>query len=252
MVFAVTDPCRVRAGDRLKGRSAAGVSQRQPMILVVASLNRHKGHAVLLDALPAVLRRHPQVRLILAGDGPEKQSLQSRAEQLGIQASVTLLGYRRDVPDLMRAADLLVLPSLAGEGLPGNAAGCDVCRRTDRGHAIGGSGTSRSERLCGAGRPAAPPGDSNALARALIDALDRPEESARQPGALTAPPRAVVYARALGRGDARSLPGGSRRALRRTSASSRGGLGAGATGGLPASVVSTRAASCAWHPGVPR
>ncbi|MGO8752496.1 MAG: glycosyltransferase [Thermoguttaceae bacterium] len=181
VVFAVTDPCRVRAGDRLKGRSAAGVSQRQPMILVVASLNRHKGHAVLLDALPAVLRRHPQVRLILAGDGPEKQSLQSRAEQLGIQASVTLLGYRRDVPDLMRAADLLVLPSLAGEGLPVTLLDAMFAGVPIVATPIGGAPELLGASDCAepAGR-LAPPGDSNALARALIDALDRPEESARR------------------------------------------------------------------------
>ena len=118
VVFAAADPRRVRAGDRQKGRAVAGVRDGQPMILVVASLNEHKGHAVLLDALPTVLQRHPQARLILAGEGPQKQPLQLQAEQRGIASSVALLGYRRDIPDLIRAADLLVLPSFAGEGLP--------------------------------------------------------------------------------------------------------------------------------------
>jgi glycosyltransferase involved in cell wall biosynthesis len=148
------------------------------MILVVASLNRHKGHAALLDALPAVLQRHPQVRLVLAGDGPEKQSLQSQAEQLGIQASVTLLGYRRDVPDLMRAADLLVLPSLAGEGLPVTLLDAMFAGVPIVATPIGGAPEllGPSDAAEPAGR-LAPPGDSGALAHAILDALDRPEES---------------------------------------------------------------------------
>jgi len=181
VVFPAADCRRAPAGDRRKGRLAAGVGEGQPMILVVASLNEHKGHAVLLDALPAVLERHPRIRLILAGDGPQKESLQSRAKERGVEASVALLGYRRDVPDLMQAADVLVLPSLAGEGLAVTLldamfAGVPIVA-TPIGGAVELLGTSDGTEPAGR---FVPPRDPDALARAIIDVLDRPEESARR------------------------------------------------------------------------
>jgi glycosyltransferase involved in cell wall biosynthesis len=182
VVFAVTDPERVRAGDRDKGRAAAGVGGDWPMILVVASLNEHKGHAFLLDAMPAVLRRHPNVAVVLAGDGPQRESLQLQAKQLGIDDNVRFLGYRRDVPDLIRAADLLVLPSFAGEGLPVTLLDAMFAGVPFVATVVGGvpdltGGTEATEE------PVAwvvPPRNVDALTAAIIDAFDHPDDRARR------------------------------------------------------------------------
>jgi len=88
-------------------------------ILCVAALSRRKGHAVLLDALPAVLREVPHARLTLAGDGAEREFLEARAAELGIADAVRFLGaveHDRMVA-LYRAADVFSLPSFA-EGVP--------------------------------------------------------------------------------------------------------------------------------------
>ncbi|WP_206196774.1 TIGR03088 family PEP-CTERM/XrtA system glycosyltransferase [Zooshikella ganghwensis] len=56
------------------------------------------------------------IKLVLVGDGPEKDSLQAQAEQAGVAASVWFAGMRQDIPQLMRRFAIFVLPSLA-EGI---------------------------------------------------------------------------------------------------------------------------------------
>jgi len=178
VVFASTDPQRIRAGNRRNGRLAAGLDDDRPMILVVASLKRHKGHSFLFDAMPPVFNRYPNVCLVLAGDGEQKQSLQDQASRLRIDDRVRFLGYRRDVPDLIRAADLLVLPSYAGEGLPVTLmdamfAGVPVVTTT------AGGIPDLTESDDPHGEPVAwvvPPRNSAALTAAIIEALDSPEQ----------------------------------------------------------------------------
>lgn len=88
-----------------------------PVLLMVARFAEQKGHALLLDALPAVLARHPDAVVLLAGDGPLLTRIARDVARRGLAGTVRMLGPRSDVPDLMAVADLLVLPS-AFEGLP--------------------------------------------------------------------------------------------------------------------------------------
>ena len=76
----------------------------------MAKLTDHKGHRFLLEALPAVIQKLPNVVLALAGDGELHEALRRQADRLGVFA-VRFLGFRHDVPDLIQAADLFVLPS---------------------------------------------------------------------------------------------------------------------------------------------
>jgi glycosyltransferase involved in cell wall biosynthesis len=111
VVYDGVDPNRARGGDRRLGRASLGISDRESLLLCVATLTDHKGHTFLLQAMPAILAQFPNVRLALAGDGELRDSLKAEAQQLGISHSVSFLGYRSDVPNLLRAADLFVMPS---------------------------------------------------------------------------------------------------------------------------------------------
>ncbi len=75
--------------------------------MFVGRLIRDKGVDVLLDALAQV----PQVALRIVGDGPEATALKKQTERLGLTVRVHFLGERTDVPELLRTADALVLPS---------------------------------------------------------------------------------------------------------------------------------------------
>jgi starch synthase (maltosyl-transferring) len=87
--------------------------ERRPLVLTVARLDAQKGLPYLLDAAAAV----PDAVFAIAGDGPERAMLEARARTLGLEDRVRFLGHRRDVPALLAASDVFVLPSLA-EGLP--------------------------------------------------------------------------------------------------------------------------------------
>jgi glycosyltransferase involved in cell wall biosynthesis len=80
-------------------------------VIVVANLRPEKGHDVLIDAAAEVLRRFPDVRFDFVGSGPQQQTLQQRAEDRGVAHAIAFLGHRDDVPALLRAADIFVLPS---------------------------------------------------------------------------------------------------------------------------------------------
>ena len=96
--------------NRVPGAELRG--QRQS-VLCVARLHEQKGHHCLLEAAASV----PEARFLLAGDGPERRRLEQRTESLGISDRVVFLGDRPDIPALLAACDVFVLPSLY-EGLP--------------------------------------------------------------------------------------------------------------------------------------
>lgn len=84
------------------------------VLLQVARLHPEKGHEYLFRALELVRQQSARpVKLLLAGTGPFEQEYRSQIRELGIEEQITLLGFRRDVPDLMAATDVVVLASVA-------------------------------------------------------------------------------------------------------------------------------------------
>lgn len=98
-------------------RQSLGLRGDGTVIGVVARLHPVKGHSVLLHAFVGVKRQFPEASLLIVGDGEERAGLGVLAKELGIDDSVVFLGSRRDIPELLAAMDITVLPSLE-EGLP--------------------------------------------------------------------------------------------------------------------------------------
>lgn len=111
-----------------------GVPTDAPIVLWVGRLDPVKGLDVLIDAFETVAResaaRKSAAHLLLVGGGPMERKLEEQIARADLGSCVHLLGPRRDVPALLRAADVFVLPSRT-EGLP-NAlleamvAGCPI------------------------------------------------------------------------------------------------------------------------------
>lgn len=76
-----------------------------------------KNQLFLLDVFKEYLKKDNDALLVLVGEGPKKTMALTKAKTLGVQESVIFLGQRNDVPDILQALDVLVLPSLF-EGLP--------------------------------------------------------------------------------------------------------------------------------------
>lgn len=107
------------AGNRAGARASLGLGDAKRLILAVGNLYPVKGHDVLLRAF-AMIANEPESSawsVAIAGRGEAEASLRQLAAELGIADRVQLLGLRSDVPDLLAAADLFVLPSRS-EGLP--------------------------------------------------------------------------------------------------------------------------------------
>jgi glycosyltransferase involved in cell wall biosynthesis len=100
-------------------RRSLGIESTERLVLGVARHEHKKGLDVLIRAMPAVVRHTPSARLVIAGrEGTTTGPLTRLVRELGMEATVKLLGHRADVPDLLCAADVFVLPSRS-EGSPG-------------------------------------------------------------------------------------------------------------------------------------
>lgn len=148
-------------------RADLGLPSQATLVTVAARLSPEKGHAVLLKAAAQIRARYPRAHYLLAGEGPLRQQLETLAGELQLQDIVHFLGFRDDIPQLMSASDLVLLPSLA-EGVPGTvlegmASGKPVIA-TD----VGGVAEVLHDRQTGR---VVPPGDAAALALALEDVL---------------------------------------------------------------------------------
>lgn len=104
---------RRTAERRAVSRRRLGVPDDAPLILSVGRQEPQKGQDVLLRALPSVLTQHPTLRVLVAGrEGRASASLRMLVDTLGLAGTVTLLGMRDDVADLLAAADVFAFPSL--------------------------------------------------------------------------------------------------------------------------------------------
>lgn len=99
-------------------RESLGIPPEASVVGTVGRLIERKGHYDLLEAWPLVLAEHSGAQLMIVGDGPEREGLETRARELGIWNSVHLPGTRDDVPAVLDLMDVFVFPSHF-EGLPG-------------------------------------------------------------------------------------------------------------------------------------
>jgi glycosyltransferase involved in cell wall biosynthesis len=86
-------------------------------VLTVGRFTEQKGHSLLIEAMPPILEAGENIHFVWVGQGPLEHSLRETVRRRGLGRWVHFLGQRSDVPELMAAADVFVLPSLF-EGLP--------------------------------------------------------------------------------------------------------------------------------------
>jgi glycosyltransferase involved in cell wall biosynthesis len=103
--------------DSLAIRIALGFEANAPLILFAGRLAEQKRIGDLLKALDLLQYVEPAARTIIVGDGPLREQLEKASQTYHLDGRVRFLGHREDVPNLMAASDLVVLPS-AFEGLP--------------------------------------------------------------------------------------------------------------------------------------
>lgn len=150
------------------------------LLLLIARLHPEKGHSYLFQGLPEIRRRvHKPVRLIVAGTGPFEAAYQDEVRTLGCDDIVSFAGFRKDAPDLMAAADLVILPSVA------EAFGLVLTEALYLGTAVVATRVGGIPEIVddGVDGVLVPPSDSDALAGAIIDMLNDPDRRRMMKGA---------------------------------------------------------------------
>lgn len=168
VVHSGTDAARFRVPPI--PRAELGVPEGAPLLGCVAALVGHKDHATLLDAMPLILERIPELRLILIGEGRLRQQIEAQIKSLAIQNSVTLLGHRGDVPNILNALDAFVLSSKQ-EGFGGAALEAMACNLPVVSTDAGGMSDTVVHEKTGLLVPVRNP---EALARAVVRVFTEP------------------------------------------------------------------------------
>jgi len=149
-------------------------SARPRKITMVACLREEKRIDVLIASAPRILARYPDAEFQIVGDGPCRQRLMDLATAIGVQPQVRFMGHRDDVPAILSASDVFVLPSESEASpnviLEAMAAGLAVVASR-----VGGIPELVTDGVTGS---LVPPADADALADALLDLLDHPRRGA--------------------------------------------------------------------------
>ena len=147
---------------RHEAREKLGVPQEGRIIGAAGRLVRIKGHIHLIQAFASISQKYPDVNLVIIGNGREETTLRTEIHRLGLERRVFLTGFIPGAKRYVRAFDLWAMPSLS-EGL-GLALLEGMC-----GHlpVIGSNIPAMLPLIEGAGGIAFPPGNVEALSRAL-------------------------------------------------------------------------------------
>jgi glycosyltransferase involved in cell wall biosynthesis len=98
-------------------RAELNIAREALLVLFIARFTSHKQPLSLIEAFGQGLALNPKLHLLMVGDGDQTEAAVQMIERLQLKDKITLLSFRQDVPDILAAADIFVLPSL-WEGLP--------------------------------------------------------------------------------------------------------------------------------------
>ncbi len=160
---------KVRQGlTREEVRKSLGLNPDDQVLISVGRLDSWKRYDLLLEALKNVIKKH-SCKLLLVGDGPEWENLEAQIERLELPPYVVMTGYRTDIANLLEASDIFVISSCK-EGLPMVLLEAMASRKAIVSTNVGGIPNVLESGRTG---EIVQPGDSGALAEAIIDLLKK-------------------------------------------------------------------------------
>ncbi|HVS96516.1 MAG TPA: glycosyltransferase family 4 protein [Puia sp.] len=145
-------------------RAELGIAADKVLVVFIARFTAHKQPLTLIDAFSKALEEVDGAHLLMVGDGDEKEAGEQLVQRLGLGHHVRLEGFRQDVPDVLSAADVFVLPSL-WEGLPIGLLEAMAMRKAVIGTRVDGT---REVLQDGVNGLMVEPGDAGALSAAIV------------------------------------------------------------------------------------
>lgn len=102
---------RLAPDERAAARAELGIAPEDKVIIMVARMVAQKNHPLVIDTASEILHESPEARFLFVGGGPDEDALKVRAKAEGVAERCIFLGRRDDVPRLLGASDVAVLPS---------------------------------------------------------------------------------------------------------------------------------------------
>jgi glycosyltransferase involved in cell wall biosynthesis len=145
-----------------------GVEKNTIIIAMVAQYIHRKGHRIMLDALPSVLEKYPDLQVLCCGSGPNEEALAALIERRGLADKVRLLGFRDDLEKILPCCSMALHPALT-EGICGAALQAQSCGVPVIASRVGGLPEAVAEDVSGL---LVDPGDVQQLSQAMLRLLD--------------------------------------------------------------------------------
>jgi glycosyltransferase involved in cell wall biosynthesis len=162
------DLARIAAAPRTDLHAELWLPHHAPIVGNVAALVPHKGQRHLIDAAAIVVRRIPDARFVIAGEGELRAQLERQIKEHRLEKHVFLVGFRPDVLSVHKAFDVFVMSSVT-EGLGTSLLDAMACARPIVATAAGGMPEVVVDGETGL---LVPPRDDEALAAAIIRMLE--------------------------------------------------------------------------------
>ena len=159
------------ASDKSGLRRELGLPSDGKLVGTVARLSSQKGISHFIKAIPQITEK--QLHLIIIGDGPLREELESLTKQLNLQEKVIFTGTRKDIPKLLAALDVFVMPSIT-EGLSIAILEAMASYLPVAASRVGGIPEIVQDGVTGI---LVPSGDENALAQAISELLTNEEKA---------------------------------------------------------------------------
>jgi len=160
-------------GNDNKIRRQLNIKAKDKIIGMVGRLVVQKGHIYLIEASERIVKKYPDVKFLIIGEGELRSDLEKRVRDRQLDDNFIFLGSRDDVPDLLKVIDIFTLPSLF-EGLPNVVLEAMASGKPIVATAVDGT---REAVIHGQTGVLVPPKDPEQLTEALCDLLDNPQKA---------------------------------------------------------------------------
>jgi len=158
-----------------KVRKEWGIETGTPLVGIIGIIRSEKGHAYFVEAAEQVLKVRPEVRFLIVGNEPKGDTIIRRIKALGREKEIIMAGLRDDIPEVLAALDIFVLPSLR-EGVPQGIAQALAMKKPVVATEVGGVPELIRDQQTGL---LVPPADAKSLSRAILSLLDDREKARR-------------------------------------------------------------------------
>ncbi|MEM6689543.1 MAG: glycosyltransferase [Planctomycetota bacterium] len=165
-------------------RLELGVPSESSLVGIVAALRPEKDHRLFVEVASKVIDRHREKRtplphFVIVGDGPEREGIESRISELGLNAQFHLLGTRHDTPSILAGLNLFALTS-KNEASPVSILEAMACGVPVVAPDVG---SIRESVLDGETGYVVPPGDADSMMERWVGLLENPKKRLEMGGA---------------------------------------------------------------------